>query len=536
MHDRLLSAQSSASPLLSVASATLMDLLALSPDALVVVDQAGTITQVNAQALALFGYGEEELIGRPLETLIPGRFHEIHVSHRERYMATPHTRPMGVNLELFGRRRDGSEFPVDISLRPVLVDECLHVISAVRDVTAQHIAERERMLQAERLRLQTDLLNLSREAILTRDPISRVLTWSRGAERLYGWTAQEALGRVIYSLLKTHFPTNRLTFEAQLERDGQWEGELVHTRRDGSTILVHSHQMLIRDEQGEVTAILEVNQDITERQQLTETVQQAHEALALVIHQDVTSFKEAEHLKDEFIGVAAHELRAPLAVLKSAVSMLCLQTARGHGPQLADWQQEVLQEIEQATNRLSALTEDLLDVTRLQAGKLLIHPQQANIIPLVQRIVTSLQPTTTRHHLVVHTQLTTLETQIDVGRIEQVLINLINNAIKYSPQGGTIEITITEEPITKMAQISIHDQGIGIPQDQQAQIFGRFVRADNAYAAGIHGTGLGLYLCREFIEQHGGRIWFESTEGKGSTFFLTLPEQGILDMTDSHEK
>jgi signal transduction histidine kinase len=115
--------------------------------------------------------------------------------------------------------------------------------------------------------------------------------------------------------------------------------------------------------------------------------------------------------------------------------------------------------------------------------------------------------------------------QVDVGRIEQVLINLITNAIKYSPQGGKVEITIWEETSSKTAWISVRDEGIGIPQDQQAQIFGRFIRADNAHAAGINGTGLGLYLCREFIQQHGGRIWFESTEGKGSTFFLTLPRQ-----------
>ncbi|MGH2508125.1 MAG: PAS domain S-box protein, partial [Ktedonobacteraceae bacterium] len=482
---------------LSLAPETLLELLALSPDALVVVDQAGTITHLNQEAQTLFDYRTAELVGQPLETLLPSRFRTQHITERKAYTTAPHARPMGVNLDLYGQHKNGTEFPVDISLRPVLIAEHLHIIAAVRDITARRVAERERTLQAERLHAQTDLLNLSHEAILMRDPINRILSWSHGAERLYGWTAQEALGHVAPTLFQTSFPSNRLAIEAQLERDGQWEGELVHTRRDGSTILVQSHQMLIRDEQHQITAILEMNQEKSEQRRREETEQpnqadltahlaffrqvidalpcgvhlvrgfearlvlanrasvdiwgarwqpgqpmeaflgtqdirivdaqgrtlapetwatlravrqgetvrsyQEHiyqpggshlpvlvyamplaphmawqddgtmidtsESFALVIYQDVTPLKEIEHLKDEFIGIAAHELRAPLAVLKSAASMLCLQTARGHGPQLAVWQEETLQDIEQATDRLSNLTEDLLDVTRLQAGK-----------------------------------------------------------------------------------------------------------------------------------------------------------------------
>jgi signal transduction histidine kinase len=114
-------------------------------------------------------------------------------------------------------------------------------------------------------------------------------------------------------------------------------------------------------------------------------------------------------------------------------------------------------------------------------------------------------------------------TQIDPQRIEQVLSNLINNAIKYSPDGGPITVTIGTDTINQMAVISIRDSGIGIPKNQQTHVFGRFVRADNARAYGIGGTGLGLYLSREFIEHHSGHIWFESAEGKGSTFSITLP-------------
>jgi len=247
------------------------------------------------------------------------------------------------------------------------------------------------------------------------------------------------------------------------------------------------------------------------------------EPLALVVHQDVRSLKEAEYLKDEFIGIAAHELRTPLAVLKGAASTLVVQTQRGHGPQLADWQYETLQELELATDRLTDLTENLLDVTRLQAGQFFLQRSATDIVALLEHAVERLRQTTTRHNLEVYAEPTQLTVQIDARRIEQVLVNLLTNAIKYSPAGGSIIATLATDKSTQMMTISVQDFGMGIPLHQQTRIFGRFMRADNARAAGINGTGLGLYLCHSLIEQHEGRLWFESEEGEGSTFYLALP-------------
>ena len=650
---------SSSSPL-HVTSTELLHLLDISPDALLIVDREGTIVMANEQAAALFGYRREEVQQHRLEMLLPERLHTLHVAHRQHYFATPRTRAMGAELQLWGQHKDGTEFLVDISLRPVLLDDELLTIGAIRDMSLQRHAERERAQQAEHLQLQTELIDLSHDAILIRDSVSRVIFWNKGAEELYGWSYQEALGRITHSLLKTRFPTSRADVDTHLEREGRWEGELTHTRRDGSLVVVESRQVLVCDVLGHAITMLEINRDVTERRRLEHAAQAIHaetvarldflqqimdalpssiylvygadarlllanrtatsvwgaewhidqpmleflashgirisdtqghplartdlatlravqegetvlhhqeiirrpngssvpvlvtaialdssqewqavrqptgplaqhtqhtetEPLALVIYQDVSALKEAEYLKDEFIGVAAHELRNPLAVLKGFAEMLVFQTARGKGAQLAPWQTEALEEIDMATSRLDKLTEDLLDVTRLQAGRLVLSRSSTDLVDLTRHVMAQRQMTTRQHTFSLDTEHTSLMVEVDRERIEQVLTNLLSNAIKYSPQGGPIELAIREEVEPHTALLSIRDRGIGIPTLQQAYIFGRFVRAENARASEITGTGLGLFLSRELVERHGGRLWFESTEGAGSTFFMTIP-------------
>jgi signal transduction histidine kinase len=249
----------------------------------------------------------------------------------------------------------------------------------------------------------------------------------------------------------------------------------------------------------------------------------SNEPAALVVLQDITPLKEAEQLKDRFIGLVAHELRNPLAALKGFAQTLLRHSHGGKGAILEPWQRESLTEIDIATDRLNRLTEDLLDVVRLQAGRLQLYPESIDLVEITRHIITQLEQSSDRHELTLVTSLPHILAQVDRGRIEQVLMNLITNAIKYSPAGGKVEVTLEVEKGQQEALISIRDYGIGIPHSEQADLFGRFVRASNGQTQGISGTGLGLYLSRELITQHEGNIWFESTEGVGSTFFLRLP-------------
>ena len=190
---------------------------------------------------------------------------------------------------------------------------------------------------------------------------------------------------------------------------------------------------------------------------------------------------------------------------------------------MSEREQLCLQVVEEEADRLSALASDVIDVSRLQSGRLALKIDELNLVALVRQVVERLQITTKMHVLNLTTDQDALWLRGDRNRLEQVLLNLLGNAIKYTPQGGPIDITVTQTEDGQGARVSIHDCGIGIPPEQQARLFARFSRARNASAHGITGTGLGLFLCRELIERHGGRIWLESAEGKGSTFAFMLP-------------
>jgi signal transduction histidine kinase len=243
---------------------------------------------------------------------------------------------------------------------------------------------------------------------------------------------------------------------------------------------------------------------------------EAPEPAAIVVHQDVTA------LKDEYIGLVAHELRLPVAVLGGFAQTL-IEDERGGEVRLTDWQREALQGIDQATLHLVRLTDELLDATRLQAKRLELAREPTDLVALCRWVVARFQRTAPQRMLSLETPLDHLVAQVDPERIEQVVDNLLSNAIKYSPENGPVQVMLRESNGAPMASLSVSDRGIGIPAQQQARIFGRFERADNSRAYGIGGTGLGLYLSRAIVEQHGGRIWFESVEGQGSTFFVVLP-------------
>ncbi|HJT57927.1 MAG TPA: ATP-binding protein [Ktedonobacteraceae bacterium] len=394
------------------------------------------------------------------------------------------------------------------------------------DVTEAHRLLQERQAHAEtearRALLQTVIDELPSSIYLVRGRDARLVLANRAIAEV--WGATWAPGQPMSDFLATN---GIRVF--QIDGRPLALAEFATLRAVQTGQAVRHHQEIIVHRDGTTLPVL-VNAVALDPLVLGWSLQadanggqEEPEPGAIVVHQDVTALKEAERLKDEFIGIAAHELRTPLAVVRGFAQTLIVQTRRGKGPELADWQMEAIEDIDQATTRLVELTEDLLDVTRLQAGRLELHIEPTDLVGLVQRTIARFLVTSEQHRLTVSATSEHIVSMADPRRVEQVLSNLISNAMKYSPDGGEITISVCEDQKDRAAQLSVRDNGIGIPAYQQNRVFSRFMRADNAHAHNIGGTGLGLYLCRELIERHGGRIWFESVEGQGSTFFISLP-------------
>jgi signal transduction histidine kinase len=232
---------------------------------------------------------------------------------------------------------------------------------------------------------------------------------------------------------------------------------------------------------------------------------------------DITRFREAEELKSTFISIISHELKTPVALIKGYAGTLRRKDAQ--------WDAATVREsasvIEEEADRLTQLIDNLLDASRLQAGGLKLNLDDVALDQMAQRLVEKFRTQTSRHVLSVDFPPTWPLVQADAARLEQVLSNLIGNAIKYSPTGGAVYVkgrVLPDEVI-----VSVSDEGIGIPVEEQDRIFERFYRVDDALSRRTAGSGLGLYLAKAVIDAHGGRIWVESTPGHGASFSFALP-------------
>lgn len=248
---------------------------------------------------------------------------------------------------------------------------------------------------------------------------------------------------------------------------------------------------------------------------LQATPLQSKEGGAVISHTDITQRIQLEKLKDEFLSIASHELKTPLTTIKGYIQLLTKYIQQ-------EGTTKMIQYIHQAdiyTDKLNQLITSLLDISRIQAGKLILNKEIVNFSPIIANVVDAMQHLSEKHTLVYKGD-STLEVVMDKERIEQVLMNLISNAMKYTPNASKIFITLKKK--ADFALVSIEDHGIGIEKKDQNHLFQRFFRVKNT-TKNYSGLGIGLYISSEIIERHSGSIWVESEFGRGSTFYFTIP-------------
>jgi signal transduction histidine kinase len=315
----------------------------------------------------------------------------------------------------------------------------------------------------------------------------------------------------------------------ELER---WQIDLVNRPGpDGDTVYLTMVTLPRRDRAGGVIGLIHLVDDVTEVGALHQRVSQSRNELTglrdqlarqnLELAAANGELRQLDEMKSMFVSVAAHELRSPLATMKAFLELLAEEDT---GP-LNEEQREFLDILQGSARRLLVITSNLLDATRIESGRVDLLLQECDLAALVERVASEMGPTVTgrAQRLTLRIEPGLPRALCDETRAAQVLTNLVSNASKYTQEGGLIEVSVARSAEDGFLQISVADDGVGIPAEDQDRLYDRFFRAGTATATGATGAGLGLSITRSLVELHGGRIWFESELNVGSTFHVTFP-------------
>jgi PAS domain S-box-containing protein len=497
--------------------------LEATPDALIVTDAEGRIVLVNARTEALFGYRRDELLGRPVELLVPERSRERHVAQRLGYVAAPHVRPMGRGLDLHGRRKDGHEMPVEISLSPLRTEGGLLVVASVRDVSERRRAEAQlRKLEARYRTLVEGIPAVTFMAAL--DEGFNELYVSPQVEALLGFSQKEWLENPVLWYTQLHLDDRQRWHDefARTVATGQpFQSVYRFLSRDGREVWVHGEAKVVRDEHGRPLFLQGVAFDITgmkkaeaDLKALNQTLEQRVKERTAEAEQRARELALSNRALEEFASKAAHDLQQPARTMKSFMQILA-ERLKGRSDSEND--RLISRSIVNA-ERMWVLTEDLLGYSRARTKKK--EPQPVGATSALEAACAMLQKALDESGAeVTADELPTV--LFDRTLLQQLLQNLIANALKFRG-GSPPRVHVGARREGDFWEVAVADNGIGIEPPYLEKIFGLGERLHSVEQ--YPGSGIGLATCRAIVERHGGRIRATSPgPGQGSTFCFTLP-------------
>jgi protein-histidine pros-kinase len=479
------------------------DLLESMPDGIVIANSTGRIVLANTQAENLFGYQPGELRGQLIEVLLPQRLRGGHVGHRSDYFTQPRTRAMGAGLELYGVRKNNVEFPVEISLSPLQTEEGTLVMSAIRDISDRKKAENK----------FRGLLESAPDAMVIVNREGKIVLVNSQTEKLFGYQRADLLGQEVEKLISNRLngkhPSFRDYFFSEPRTYAMSTGvELYGRRQNGSEFPVEISMSPLETEEG--TLVSSAIRDISERKRIENALQEKNIEL-----------EKANQSKDRFLASMSHELRTPLnAILGFAGTLLM----RLPGP-LTEDQERQLKTVQMSARHLLSLINDLLDVTKIESGKIEYRPELLNCRNIVRDVAESLRPLAEQKGLRYEVNVPDSELMIrtDPRMLSQVLLNLVTNAIKFT-DAGSVQVMLAQRQDADgtMMELRVTDTGVGINEEDRDKLFQAFSQLDSSSTRRYEGTGLGLYLSQKLAALLGGKILCDSVGGKGSTFTMLL--------------
>ncbi|HEX5024361.1 MAG TPA: PAS domain-containing sensor histidine kinase [Agriterribacter sp.] len=512
-------------------------------------DEQGIITAINPFALKLFGYTEQELIGRQIEVLIPRRFHTKHVQHRQKYTANPQRRPMGVGLDLYAQRSDGTEFPVEVSLGNYTSGDKKFVIAfisniSVRKETEAEIEKLNDQLEAT-VELRTkDLTETMQQLQESRDRLARALAFqntlldnagamiiatdANGIIRLFNPEAADNIGYLPHEVIGNETPVifhdkadierKRMElssrhgiyiendFEVLIEkarRNIHEEEQYVYVRKNNTSFPVSLTITAIHDSDQQIIGYIGIAIDISERIKTEENLLKSLE-----------KEKELNELKSRFVSLASHEFRTPLSTVLSSAYLVEKYVQTDDQPK----RQKHVQRIVSSVNTLTDILNDFLSVGKIEEGKLQVRYSNFNVKQLAMSIVEEMKPVLRKQQDIHYSHSGIEEVLLDASMIKHIVLNLISNASKFSPEKSSIHVNTISDKETLL--LLVKDQGIGISEDDQKHLAERFFRASNA--GNVQGTGLGLHIVSKYAELMNGTVRCTSKLGSGTEFTVTF--------------
>jgi PAS domain S-box-containing protein len=499
--------------------------LEMASEAVIVTNPNSEIVIFNAKAQELFGYEPTDVLGRTVEFLMPERYHHRHTEHRADYRDCPTKRSMSKTKNLYARRKNGTEFPIEAGLSPIQTNDGLFVMTFLTDITERKRAEEEirrlnETLERRAVELETryqQIVELAEEGIWVIDSQSQTNYVNHAMARMLGYTEEEMLGRSMDDFIDEAIRPTTNTNLARRKQGMAQKHEFKLKTKEGKELWVYMSTSPVLDEKGELLWSCSLVYEITERKNADEQLRQSSERISLAN----AELARATRLKDEFLTSMSHELRTPLNAILGLAEALQEEV---YGT-LTERQHKSLATIEQSGKHLLELINDILDLSKIESGKMELELDSICVQSLCESSLTFVKQQAHHKRIKLNCEIADGIENVDADerRIRQVLINLLSNAVKFTPDGGEVGLEVEADSESEIIQFTIIDTGIGIAPENLDRLFKPFVQLDSSLSRRYSGTGLGLALVRRIVELHGGSISLESKVAKGSRFTITLP-------------